>query len=200
MSNPTELLPLLPGTPELIQYFQDQLTQRRPLSSKQIISAAANYLGVPLGHGSYDFRYIYDALEVALHQLIETLIPRLQCLAPSDAIAELDGLVACLPTPRIRTEEQDLFQQFSTPATVAFLAACIAFPNPLPPQPFITLEPSAGTGALACIARALGANIITNDLSTKRQAFLQFLGFNVNGFDAETIDDLLPTDVTPSVI
>ena len=198
MSNPISILPLLPGTPELIQDFQAHLTKRQPLSSRQLINAAAKHLGLPIGHGLYDFRYIYDALEVALHQLIETLIPRLIQLTPSDAITELEALVGCLPTPRIRTEEQDLFQQFSTPSTVAFLAASIAFPNPS--QSLVTLEPSAGTGALACIARALGGNVTTNDLSTKRQAFLQFLGFDVHGFDAETIDDLLPTEIAPSVI
>ena len=200
MPAPTISSSLLPGTSELIKFFQSQLTKRRPLSSKEIIDAASNYLNIPLGHGSYDFRYIYDALEIALHQLIETLIPELQRATPSNAITQLESLIACLPTPRIRTEEQELFQQFSTPATVAFLAASIAFPSSLPPQPVIALEPSAGTGALACIARALGANIVTNDLSIKRQAFLQLLGFNVYGFDAETIDDLLPTDITPSVI
>ena len=191
---------LLSGTPELIKFFQSHLAKRRALSSKGLIDATADYLGIPIGHGSYDFRYIYDALEVALHQLIETQIPALQRLTPPDAVTELESLVACLPTPRIRTEEQDLFQQFSTPATISFLAACIAFSNHPSSQPIMALEPSAGTGALACIARAFGAKVITNDLSAKRQAFLQFLGFNVYGFDAETIDDLLPSEVTPSVI
>ena len=115
----------------------------------------------------------------------------------SEAFQQIERLLSQLPTQRVRTNEQTLYQQFSSPAPLAFVAAYLALDGFIDP---VLLEPSAGTGALACIARAFGAQVFTNDLSTRRKAFLRFLGFPVHSVDAEKINDLLPLEIVPNVV
>src|SRR6185369_14474442 len=107
--------------------------------------------------------------------------------------------MSLLPTQRVRTTEQNQFQQFSTPAPLAFVAACLAIPATTDTTP-ILLEPSAGTAALASIARAFGCNVFTNDLSPTRRAFLTYLKFPVYDLDAEYLNDLLPVECRPDIV
>jgi predicted RNA methylase len=155
-------------------------------------------LGSPLSAGHYDFRYLYDALEVALYQQIEEQALALRLLEPAAALHQLEKLMSLLPTQRVRTTEQSQFQQFSTPAPLAFVAACLAIPETK--TPCTLLEPSAGTAALASIARAFGCNVFTNDLSPGRRAFLTYLNFEVYNIDAEYLNDLLPAECQPDIV
>src|SRR5215216_6663246 len=190
--------PLLSGTAELINNFRATLNSGTALTNKSLLSRAHHYLGSPLSAGKYDFRYLYDSLEIALHQIIEERATSLRALEPAYIIQHLDALLALLPTQRIRTNEQALFQQFSSPAPLAFVAAYLALPEDNTAK--ILLEPSAGTAALACIARAFGSQVVTNDLSPTRRAFLNLLNFPVHNVDAENINDLLPQDIRPDVV
>lgn len=191
--------PLLSGTSELINNFRATLNSGTALTNKSLLSRAKHYLGSPISEGKYDFRYLYDSLEIALHQIIEERASTLRVLEPTNIIQHLDALIALLPTQRIRTNEQALYQQFSSPAPLAFVAAYLALPE-TSPTPKILLEPSAGTAALACIARAFGSQVFTNDLSPTRRAFLNFLKFPVHNVDAEKINDLLPQDLRPDIV
>lgn len=198
-SNQRSIPQLLSGTAELIENLRASLNSGTSLSTKSLLARAKHYLGSPISEGRYDFRYLYDALEVALHQIIEDRAVTLRVLEPANAIDHLENLIALLPTQRIRTSEQSLFQQFSSPAPLAFVAAYVALPEENTVTK-ILLEPSAGTGALACIARAFGSQVHTNDLSPARRGFLHYLKFPVYSVDAENINDLLPQELRPDIV
>lgn len=190
---------LLPGTSELIANLRATINAATPLTTNSLIARGTHYLGSSIGSGHYDFRYLYDALEVALHQLLEEQVLRFRSLEAAVALEHLDKLMAILPTQRIRTEEQNQFQQFSSPAQLAFVAACLAIPEHSNTTP-VLLEPSAGTAALASIARAFGCSVFTNDLSPSRRAFLSYLNFPVYKVDAEYLNDLLPEECRPDIV
>ena len=191
---------LLAGTSDLIQDLKATILSGTPFPTSTLRSKAAYYLGSSISSGRYDFRYLYDALEVALHQIIEDQAVFIRSLAPAAALDHLEDLLGRLPTQRVRTTEQDQFQQFSSPAPLAFTAACLAISDPNNGSSPILLEPSAGTGALACIARAFGCNVYTNDLSPSRRAFLAYLNFPVFSIDAEFLNDLLPDECQPDIV
>lgn len=188
---------LLPGTPELIRNLRASLDFGQEIKSKVLLARAEHFLNSSLASGRYDFRYLYDAIECALHEVIEQRVLSLSELDPAEALVHLERLLSLLPTQRVRTLEQSLYQQFSSPPPLAFVAALVGLSGISNP---ILLEPSAGTGALACIARALGATVYSNDLSSTRRAFLRYLGFPVFNVDAEKLDDLLPQDLIPNVV
>lgn len=190
---------LLPGTTTLIDELQENLEAGQTLRNKNLIDKAQRHLGISLGDGRYDFRYLYDSLEVALHRLIESRCETLRVLEPAHVIEYLHGLLTQIPTQRVRTIEQTLYQQFSAPAPLAFIANYIAFLNCAIEKPLV-LEPSAGTAAIACIARAFGADVITNDLSASRRNFLALLGFPAHSVDAENINDLLDLNIHPDIV
>ena len=198
-SNQRSIPQLLSGTADLIENLHATLKTGTSLSTKSLLARAKHYLGSSISEGRYDFRYLYDALEVALHQIIEDRAATLRVLEPANAIDHLENLIALLPTQRIRTSEQSLFQQFSSPAPLAFVAAYVALSEENTTTK-ILLEPSAGTGALACIARAFGSQVYTNDLSPTRRGFLHYLKFPVHGVDAENINDLLPHELRPDIV
>jgi hypothetical protein len=191
---------LLPGTTELIDNLRASLNSSIQLSTSSLLTRASHFLRSAIGSGKYDFRYLYDALEVALHQLIEERALTLRSLEPVAALDQLQKLIALLPTQRIRTTEQNQFQQFSSPAPLAFVAACLAIPETTGTRSPLLLEPSAGTAALASIARAFGCDVYTNDLSPSRTAFLTYLQFPVYNVDAEYLNDLLPEECQPDIV
>src|SRR5207244_4654645 len=101
-------------------------------------------------------------------------------------------LMQRLPRQTDRTFEQTELQQFSTPPTLAYVAARLL--NSKPDD--IVLEPSAGTGSLAIWPRSIGAKVICNETSLRRFSLLRcVLNFHSLPLDAEFIDDLLPAEV-----
>src|SRR3546814_10197172 len=91
-------------------------------------------------------RDAYDALEAA--QVILLKSPGNWtgiALAGADAFASLRRFERALPTQTYRSEHQVEMQQFSTPISLAWLAAQAARIRPDDQ----VLEPSAGTGMLA---------------------------------------------------
>src|SRR5260370_2371810 len=96
-----------------------------------------------------------------------------------------------------RTLEQSELQQFSTPPTLAYLAARLLNPKAAD----IVLEPSAGTGSLAIWPRAIDARVICNEISPRRNALLGcVLNFDTFPLDADFLDALLPTDIQPTAV
>ena len=137
--------------------------------------------------------------ETALNFLVATKYgkPLLSSDQPAVACREiLRPLQERLPTQSWRSSKQIGYQQFSTPAPIAYLAAYLLSLN----DNDKVLEPSCGTGCLAVWGKAAGANVITNEIDPRRRELLRLLGFEPTGHNAEYIDDLLPYDLIPTVV
>ena len=72
--------------------------------------------------GAFDARDAYDALELGVNLYLLDHRQRLQEQPPAETLTELRDLLKRLPTQTDRTEEQTLYQQFSTPPTESYLA------------------------------------------------------------------------------
>src|SRR5262249_46348062 len=112
----------------------------------------------------------------------------------ADALSELRRFLNRLPTQGDRTKEQVELQQFSSPPTLAYIAARLLSPQP----DEIIVEPSAGTASLAIWPRAIGARVICNEIAPRRNEILKMLGFEAFRVDGELLDDLLPLEIKPS--
>lgn len=141
------------------------------------------------------------------HELAETALNHLICTKygtvlldsprPTAACTEvLRPLQKRLPTQTWRSSAQIRYQQFSTPVTIAYLAAYLLNIN----DRDTILEPSCGTGSLAVWARAAGAAVVTNEIDPRRRQLAVLLGFDPTAHDAEFIDDILPESVTPNAV
>ncbi len=147
--------------------------------------AADEAFGGTRASGTYTARDAYDALEAAVNRWVGER-PELMAGDPATALATLRELLLKLPTQVDRDDTQITHQQFSTPPTLAFVAA-----KALDVQPGdIALEPSAGTGSLATFARLAGATVQTNEIDSRRTKLLKQLGFEPTNFNAEQYANL----------
>ncbi|MBX3290041.1 MAG: SAM-dependent DNA methyltransferase [Acidobacteria bacterium] len=148
---------------------------------------------------SNDTHLCHEIAEVAINHLICSKYGEdlLSSVDPAAACAEtLRPLQGCLPTQSWRSETQITFQQFSTPASIAYLAAYLLNLT----DTDTVLEPSCGTGSLAVWALLAGSTVVSNEIDPRRRDLAALVGLNPTGHDAEFIDDLLPESVVPSVI
>jgi len=97
-----------------------------------------------------------------------------------------------VPVQSWRSNTQILRQQFSTPATIAYLLSMLM--NWRPDDRI--LEPSAGTGSLSVWAQSVGLHTHVNELDPRRRDLLDLLGFDPTPHNAEFVNDLLAPDVT----
>lgn len=167
-----------------------------PISNRELIELCKEYAVFDSTVDSHNF---HEIAETALNSLIqdkygsELLIK----LDPVESVSTvLRSLQKRLPTQTWRSETQITYQQFSTPAAIAYLAAYLL--NIQPGE--AVLEPSCGTGSLAVWAEAAGASVIANEIDPRRRVLAQTLGFEPYGFDGEFIDDLLPEHLIPDVV
>ena len=141
----------------------------------------------------------HEVGETALNYLIATKYGK-HLLASGDPAAActeiLRPLQQRLPTQSWRSSTQIIYQQFSTPAPVAYLAAYLMSLS----VSDTVLEPSCGTGSLALWARAAGATVATNGIDPRRRQLAELIGFDPTGHDAEFIDDVLPDSIVPNVV
>ena len=91
--------------------------------------------------------------------------------SPASRLAVLTKIAGLLPTHTRRSEESQALQQFSTPVTLG-LAACTAAAIT---SADCVLEPSAGTGLLAILAKIAGGALVLNELADTRAALLDHL-------------------------
>ena len=160
---------LLHGTPELIRELLARLNAGESFDNSKLTKIADRIFGGSRGQDRYSSRDAYDAFEVAVSKYLKSQAASLLQMYPPDALASvLRPLTARLPRQCDRTHEQSELQQFSTPPTLAYLAARLLDAKPTD----IVLEPSAGTGSLAIWPRAIGARVIRNEISTRRFALL----------------------------
>ncbi|MBI1827333.1 MAG: strawberry notch family protein [Planctomycetes bacterium] len=137
------------------------------------------------GNSAGHARDIYDAAEAGFNIYLNQIN-----LDVSDVPGVLDRLLAeqaRLPTQNRRDQEQIDFQQFSTPPAEAFLVVKAAAIRPR----MTVLEPSAGTGNIAVLARLAGGELDTNEIDERRLRLLLLQQFAPTAFDAERLDNLL---------
>jgi predicted RNA methylase len=191
--------PLVCSIHELIVELEERIEDGEPFDNPKLTKTADRVFGGTRAQGKYTSRDAYDALEIAVNNhLLEKHAPTLMQLNVTEALASvLRPLMKRLPRQSDRTQEQTELQQFSTPPTLAYIAARL-----LNPQPSDTvLEPSAGTGSLAIWPRAVGAKVICNEISPRRNSLLRCaLNFDALPLDAEFIDDLLPAEIQPTAV
>lgn len=148
---------------------------------------------------STDPHLCHEIAETALNHLIRSKYGKtlLDAVDPVAACSEvLRPLQKRLPTQTWRSSTQISYQQFSTPAPIAYLAAYLLNLN----SADLVLEPSCGTGSLAVWAQAAQAAVVTNEIDARRLSLSDLLGFTPTGHDAEFIDDLLAESIVPNVI
>lgn len=171
-------------------------------NSARLFEIADKAFGGTQAAGAYTVKDAYDGMELAVnqhlmksHEIAEKANGDAQ--AAQNTLKTLQDLLSKLPTQTKRSAEMESYQQFSTPPTIAYLAAWSA--NITPSD--VVLEPSAGIGGLALWPKAWGATVYGNELSKRRLAFLNQLGldgtFNLN---AEQINNLLPDNIKPTTV
>jgi predicted RNA methylase len=173
----------------------------RSLTSRVLQEQAEKVLGARLAEGKFDRKDIADALGLAVNIMVRDNAQLRIDGAPNaeSALSQLDQLLKRLPTQRVRSEEQEALQQFSTPPHYA--AAAVYAANLKDGD--VVLEPSAGTGSLVAAAMAPKVEIIANEISPRRIALLRrLIGERGRIFteNAEQIDNILPDDVRPTVV
>ena len=184
------------------------LEQGNPLDAATLRNALTFSFGASDSAGAWSWKDAYEAAESAIVLFLKRYGPAMQRNAGQDGNADaafmdmLRSLAALEPSQTRRSEDQLRYQQFSTPlplAWAALRASCI--------RPSDTvLEPSAGTGMLAVMARcALGENgagaLHLNEIADLRAELLRrlFPHSPLTRHDAETIRDRLP-HLRPTVV
>lgn len=180
----------------LIKQIADIIDSGRKVNNRELLTDCLDW-GVD-GLAT-DPHLCHEIGETALNYLIATKYGKqlLSSDGPRTACTEiLRPLQQCLPTQSWRSAAQVTYQQFSTPAPIAYLAAYLLNPN----EEDTVLEPSCGTGSLAVWAQAAGAAVVTNEIDPRRQQLAGLIGLDPTGHDAEFIDDLLPESIVPNAV
>ena len=190
--------PTVPPTSfrDLIEQVAGIVDSERKISNKELIEICKE---AGVFDSNIDVHIYHEIAETALNLLILKKYGR-DLLASTDPIEELSTVLRPLqkrlPTQTWRSETQIVYQQFSTPATIAYLAAYLLNIG----QGETVLEPSCGTGCLAVWASSAGAEVTANEIDPRRRAAALALGFQPYSFNAEFIDDLLPEHLLPDIV
>ncbi len=186
---------------QVAAYFLDRFRAGVYPNKKVLEEKCAKAFGGTLAEGAYTPKDAYDALELAVNLYLKELARDFNTDDSAGAVlalSRLEELVGNLPTQTNRTAEQERFQQFSTPPTIAYLAAWAANVK----ASDVVLEPSAGIGGLAVYPQTWGAQVAVNELDERRRAVLSHMGFDtITGEDARYIQDVPAlAGVSPSVV
>ena len=189
----------------LEQYLTEENINRggKALTAKELYALADEAFGGTQAEGAYNRKDAYDAMELAVNKFLLQYAQKANrtfngnAQSAISAVKFMQDMLDLLPTQNVRTQEQQDFQQFSTPPNIAYLAAWAANIN----SSDMVLEPSAGIGGLAVFAKAWGAEVAVNELSTRRLGVLRSMGFDhLFNENAEQIDNILPENISPSVV
>lgn len=155
------------------------------------------HFGGTRANGTFTSRDAYDALEMGVNLYLLDNGRNFIARAPQETLRELRELIKRLPTQTDRTEEQQLFQQFSTVPTesyVAFAATGMRLDD-------VVLEPSAGNAGLAVWSKMLGLETHVNELTDRRAGILRIIGFDsVSRKNAQFLNDTLNQNIKPTCI
>jgi antirestriction protein ArdC/phage/plasmid primase-like uncharacterized protein len=172
------------------------------ITTKFLTDEANRAFGGTQAEGVYSTKDAYDAMEAAfnihLGNTEDADWTDKDAVWAKNKAHELTNRIQKLPTQTRRDEEMDEFQQFSTPPALSFVANWVANVN----HEDVMVEPSAGTGDLAIWSRIAGATIVLNELSPRRQSLLASVFPLARLFkeNAEQLDNVLPSEIKPSVI
>ena len=169
-----------------------------PVSKKFIRSLMDEEFEGTNSQGAWKRKDSYEAGELAMVMLLHSAARMLGSKSPQQVLDYLRLKQEQLPTQTVRSEAQLQFQQFSTPLPLAFIAMRAAQVT----KNDVFLEPSAGTGLIAAMAKLNGATVCVNELAANRAAILRriFPKGLVFTEDAARIDDILPYGIIPSVV
>jgi len=138
------------------------------------------------GHSAGHAREAYDAAEAGMNIYLQRVKPDLSDFAA--ASKTLLALQDRMPRQTRRDDAQVELQQFSTPPALALLVVKTAGVC----TGLCVLEPSAGTGNIANLARLCGAKVDTNEIDPRRRTLLELQEFRTTALDGERLDNLLP--------
>jgi len=201
-SREEEQAPAASSSQRLATWVKGKVARKESFTWQDLFSEADKAFSGTQAQGKYTPKDAYDAMEMGVNQAILasdlTMNPSNHTLQEAEQkVKELQNLIAKLPTQSKRTEEMDEFQQFSTPPPLAYLASWVANVN----EQDTAIEPSAGIGGLAVFAKNAGAKVFVNELSPRRAAILEEMGFDrVFTENAEQLDNVLLDDVKPTVV
>jgi len=176
-------------TTVIAEYVKFKLESGEKFTSAELYAEATKAYGDTMANNAFTPKDAYDAMELGVNQYI---------LDSNDI--SVDGMLSMLdllPTQTRRTTDMEMFQQFSTPPSIAYLANWTANVN----ADDIVLEPSAGIGGLAVFAKKDGAAVYVNELDKRRLEVIKNLPFD--GFyneDAEQINNIFGGKIEPTVI
>ncbi len=180
----------------LIEQIASIIDSGRQLNNRELLT---NCRDAGVDNFATDPHLCHEIAETALNYLIATKYgkPLLSSDDTRRACTEiLRPLQQSLPTQSWRSTTQVSYQQFSTPAPIACLAAYLMNLSGCG----TVLEPSCGTGSLAVWAQAAGATVITNEIDPRRRQLARLIGFDPTGHNAEFIDDFLPESIAPNAV
>jgi diguanylate cyclase (GGDEF)-like protein len=175
----------------------EALTGEQKITAADLDGWAREAFGGTRGGGQWTPKDAYDAMELGVNRWIAAQTD-LFTIDPLEALSRMDDALQLLPTQTARTDEMVKFQQFSTPPTLAFVAAHALAMRPGD----LVLEPSAGTGGLASFAAARGAELQLNELSPRRAGILaeMFPDAKITNFDGEHLHALAKDAPQPDLV
>ncbi|HOL95625.1 MAG TPA: strawberry notch family protein [bacterium] len=166
------------------------------LLEEELFQLADVQYGGTRAEGKYGPSDAYDAMEAALHSILSQEFgignEEIGADRAKEIADKIEKIVKRMPVQKNRSGQKNELQQFSTPPHYAFAAAWAAALR----KGDVVLEPSAGTGSLMGMAKALKGEDITllgNEIGESRLALLrEFMGKDLTNVDAEFIHLLLP--------
>lgn len=187
----------------LADWVKQRLSQGKRFISQDLFAEAIKAFKGTQAAGKYTPKDAYDAMELGVNQyLLSAPYADPSKADTANKAAEVierikNDILEKIPTQTKRTAEQDEFQQFSTPPTLAYTAAWVSGVK----ASDTILEPSAGIGGLAVFAKLAGAKTIVNEYSSRRADILKLMGMDqVYTENAEQIDNILPDTVKPTLV
>ncbi|MEH2157742.1 MAG: methylase, partial [Nostoc sp.] len=180
------------------QELTKSLIEKRTIGTKTIQSQMNRHFHGTAAEGAWQWKDAYEAVEVAQILYLRHLGIKILSQQPQVVVQQLEELTALCPTHTRRSEESVQLQQFSTPLPLAYLVAKSGFIQATD----LVLEPSAGTGLLAQMAKLHSASLMLNELAPDRSKILRrlFPGTPLFSVNAEQINDYLVGKTQPSVV
>lgn len=176
----------------------ETLAAGRPLGRETLRALMTEATGRSDADGGWTLRDAYDALELAQILFVTGPHSPIDDRRPGETLNRLEALARSLPTQSHRAEAQVALQAFSTPLPLAWLAGLAGRPS----SADLVLEPSAGTGLLACAAGRAGCRLHLNEIDPARRRCLAaaYPDATLSGHDGELVHDLLDPEVRPTLV
>lgn len=192
------------GVKKLADALFNRITGDLKTNNPALTDLAITAFGGSRAEGVYTVKDQYEAVEAAINRVIQSQLTgreslALDTVAIDDLAQRIKNILDLTPTQTSgdRTAKQNELQQFSTPPLLGAVVARAAAIT----KDDLVLEPSAGNGGLAVWAKAVGADVVVNEIDPIRRAVLDYLGFDeIHAVDAEQLNNLLPNYVQPTVV